>query len=63
MQECEGKTFHHNLRHYGASKSVDEGVPITVIQVLLGHQRPTTTDIYLQSIRPDMIEAMEWWLL
>jgi integrase len=50
---------YHNLRHYGASKLADEGVPITVIQVLLGHQRPTTTDIYLQSIRPDMIEAMK----
>ena len=50
---------YHNLRHYGASKLADEGVPITVIQVLLGHMRPTTTDIYLQSIRPDMIEAMK----
>jgi integrase len=50
---------YHNLRHYGASKLADEGVPITVIQVLLGHARPTTTDIYLQSIRPDMIDAMK----
>lgn len=49
----------HNLRHYGASRLADAGVPITDIQILLGHQRPTTTDIYLQSIRPSLFEAME----
>jgi hypothetical protein len=31
---------------------------ITDIQALLGHQRPTTTDIYLQSIRPSLRGAM-----
>jgi integrase len=50
---------YHNLRHYGASRLADAGVPITDIQILLGHQRPTTTDIYLQSIRPSLVEAME----
>jgi integrase len=50
---------YHNLRHYGASRLADAGVPITDIQLLLGHQRPTTTDIYLQSIRPSLFEAME----
>jgi hypothetical protein len=38
------------LRHYGASKLAQEGVPLTDIQALLGHQRATTTDIYLQSL-------------
>jgi len=38
---------YHALRHYGTSKLDDSGVPITDIQLLLGHQRPTTTDIYL----------------
>jgi integrase len=50
---------YHALRHYGASKLADSGVPITDIQALLGHQRPTTTDIYLQSIRPNLKEAMK----
>ena len=50
---------YHNLRHYGASRLADAGVPITDIQLLLGHQRPTTTDIYLQSIRPSLMEAMK----
>lgn len=49
---------YHNLRHYGASRLADLGVPITDIQYLLGHQRPTTTDIYLQSIRPSLLSAM-----
>ena len=50
---------YHALRHYGASKLADSGVPITDIQALLGHQRPTTTDIYLQSIRPSLMGAMK----
>lgn len=50
---------YHALRHYGASKLADAGVPITDIQLILGHQRPTTTDIYLQSIRPSLKEAMK----
>ena len=40
----------HALRHYGATKLASEGVAITDIQTLLGHSRPTTTDIYLQSL-------------
>jgi integrase len=50
---------YHSLRHYGASKLADSGVPITVIQALLGHQRTTTTDIYLQSIRKSLFEAVK----
>jgi integrase len=50
---------YHALRHYGASKLSDSGVPLTDIQAILGHQRPTTTDIYLQSIRPSLKGAMK----
>lgn len=50
---------YHALRHYGASKLAGSGVAITDIQALLGHQRPTTTDIYLQSIRQSLIGAMK----
>jgi integrase len=49
---------YHALRHYGASKLADSGVPITDIQTLLGHQRTSTTDIYLQSIKQSLREAM-----
>jgi integrase len=41
----------HCLRHLSASLMADAGVPLTVIQKILGHQRATTTDIYLRSIR------------
>lgn len=40
----------HSLRHFGASRLAMNGMPITDIQLLLGHQRSTTTDIYLQSL-------------
>jgi integrase len=53
------KFTYHNLRHYGASRLADAGVSITDIQYLLGHQRATTTDIYLQSISESLKEAMK----
>lgn len=42
---------YHPLRHLAASIMADAGTPLTVIQAILGHQRTTTTDIYLRSIR------------
>lgn len=42
---------YHPLRHLAASIMADTGTPLTVIQAILGHQRTTTTDIYLRSIR------------
>lgn len=50
---------YHALRHYGASKLADKGVPITVIQELLGHTTTTTTDIYLQSIKQSVKDAVK----
>jgi integrase len=49
----------HSLRHYGASKLASEGVPLTDIQRVLGHQRATTTDLYLQSLNKRLINAVE----
>jgi integrase len=49
----------HAFRHYGASKLAEAGLPITQIQYILGHQRATTTDIYLRSLRPNLRSAME----
>jgi integrase len=50
---------YHSLRHLSASKLDKEGVPITVIQRLLGHERATTTDIYLQTLRGSVEEAVK----
>ncbi len=48
----------HNLRHWGASKLAEENVPLPDIQKLLGHTRPTTTDTYIQSLKPTLVEAI-----
>ena len=53
------KFTYHNLRHYGASKLAEAGVSITDIQYLLGHQRASTTDLYLQSISESLKNAMK----
>jgi len=50
---------YHALRHFGASKLDDAGVPLTAIQNALGHERATTTDLYLQSLRGSTRKAME----
>lgn len=49
----------HSLRHYGASMLANAGVPLPVIQELLGHSQITTTDIYLQSIRGSLKDAVK----
>lgn len=50
-KKAEVKEFtFHCLRHFGASMLADQGEPLTAIQALLGHDRATTTDIYLQDL-------------
>lgn len=41
---------YHELRHHCASYLLSQGVELTVIQAILGHERATTTDLYLQSL-------------
>lgn len=48
----------HNLRHLGASTLVDKNVPLSDIQLLLGHTRVTTTSTYIQSINPSLSDAI-----
>ncbi len=49
----------HALRHYGSSLLAQKGFGLTDIQSLLGHERATTTDIYLQSISCSLRKAVE----
>ena len=50
--------MYHALRHFGASKLDNLGVALTDIQELLGHERATTTDTYLRSLRGSAREAV-----
>ncbi len=55
---------YHCLRHFTASTLDAEGAPLTDIQAILGHERATTTDNYLQSLRggaAKSIKKMEGW--
>jgi len=47
------------LRHAGASIMERRNVPIGSIQRILGHEKRTTTEIYLHSIGEAEREAME----
>lgn len=48
----------HPLRHAGASLMDDNDVPIGAIQKVLGHEKRSTTEIYLHQISPKEREAM-----
>ena len=45
----------YSLRHFFAQQAIERnGMTLTDVQTLLGHQRATTTDHYLRSINPDL---------
>jgi integrase len=49
----------HCLRHLGAYRLDKEGVPLTDIQKLLGHERPSTTDEYLRGLDDGLKQAVQ----
>ena len=49
---------YHALRHFGASVLDSANVNIGSIQLILGHENRTTTEIYLHSIGESEREAM-----
>ena len=50
---------YHAMRHFGASLLKEAGVPETAIQGNLGHEKLSTTHLYLQSLGDSEREAME----
>ena len=48
----------HSIRHYGASRLADKGASLTDIQYLLGHEKATTTSIYLHEIGASVEKAV-----
>lgn len=50
---------YHQLRHNSASVLADKGVPLPVIQQILGHESIVTTNRYLHAIGKAMIVGMD----
>jgi integrase len=50
---------YHEMRHNSASILADRGVPITVIQAILGHESIVTTNRYLHALGKAMIDGMD----
>lgn len=48
---------YHNLRHRAASNMMAKGASLTDVQHILGHERATTTDIYLWSLGFDSLRG------
>ena len=54
----------HSLRHGFATRSLESGVPINQVQVLLGHSNIATTSVYTKANPHDAIKSYEdlfWW--
>lgn len=49
----------HSLRHGFATRSLESGVPINQVQVLLGHANLATTSIYTKANPVDAIKSYE----
>lgn len=49
----------HCLRHFGASLLASSGAGLSDIQGLLGHSQISTTNLYVQSLRSGMIDAVK----
>jgi integrase/recombinase XerD len=47
----------HTFRHSFATHLIEDGYPITTVQVLLGHKSVETTMIYVHIARPSMLDV------
>lgn len=57
LVQTKRKVTPHRLRHSFATHLLDSGVPLEIVQVLLGHADPKTTRIYAESKRAEI----EWY--
>ena len=50
---------YHSLRHFGASRLDNKGAALSDIQKILGHEKASTTAIYLQSLTGSVEKTLE----
>ncbi len=53
------RNWWHKLRHGFASRLVNKGVPITQVQLLLGHSNIATTNVYTHANPKDALKSYE----
>jgi len=49
----------HTLRHSAATEMLEKGIPLEIIQKILGHSQISTTQIYAQVLDAKMVEEMK----
>ena len=49
----------HDLRHTVATRLVEKGIDLTVVQELLGHSKLTTTQRYAHPVPKRKLDAVE----
>lgn len=59
LLETNPKLHLHSLRHGFGSRLADQNVPLTHIQVLMGHSKVSTTSIYLHANPKDALKSYE----
>ena len=53
------KVYPHLLRHTMAQRLADEGMPENLLQRFLGHEHPSTTQVYYEPSRPQVKKAFQ----
>ncbi|GAA5062235.1 tyrosine-type recombinase/integrase [Streptomyces similanensis] len=53
-----GRVFAYAFRHTYAQLRADAGVPLEILQVLMAHQDPSTTQVYYRVSHPRRVEAV-----
>ena len=48
----------HTLRHTFATQAIQKGVPVDVVQMMLGHANLSTTSVYITAERDRMLDEM-----
>ena len=59
MSALEKSISHHTARHTFATIALNNGIPITVVQKLLGHSSVKTTEIYAKTLTSTIFNEME----